>query len=251
MVLKEDILGPETPGLLDIVLMLGIAAVVICVGMRCKRVFARERSKDESPHMAADPELEMAQDYTNQDSTRKFEKAGSGVDPRRASAKGSSRTVRDRAPRRARAARFHQRLEDESDEIYDSPSSSSVTNSRHTSPARSSDLGSKRRTTRRKTVLPPRDHAEGQGETQEAPPPKNSEPRTTLQAPTHYDVLGISRDASDADVKRAFFRLSKIYHPDKNVGKEAEAEQIFIQVREAYEILSDVNLRKEYDIEIG
>ena len=60
-----------------------------------------------------------------------------------------------------------------------------------------------------------------------------------------YEVLGVSKDASDADIKRAYRKLSKQYHPD--INKEAGAEEIFKEIAEAYEILSDSQKRAAYD----
>ncbi|MSE09545.1 DnaJ domain-containing protein, partial [Lactobacillus salivarius] len=51
-----------------------------------------------------------------------------------------------------------------------------------------------------------------------------------------YDVLGVSKDASDQEIKRAYRKLSKKYHPDLN--HEPGAEEKFKEVNEAYEILS-------------
>ena len=61
----------------------------------------------------------------------------------------------------------------------------------------------------------------------------------------YYDTLGVSRDASEADVKRAYRKLAKQYHPDKNPGAEAEAR--FKEIGEAYAVLSDSEKRKLYD----
>ena len=55
-----------------------------------------------------------------------------------------------------------------------------------------------------------------------------------------YDTLGISRDASDADIKGAYRKLAMKYHPDRNQG-DAGAEQKFKDVSQAYEILKDPN----------
>lgn len=60
----------------------------------------------------------------------------------------------------------------------------------------------------------------------------------------YYEVLGVSKDASDEEIKRAFRKLAKMYHPDnKETGDEAK----FKEVGEAYAILSDPNKRKQYD----
>jgi curved DNA-binding protein len=61
----------------------------------------------------------------------------------------------------------------------------------------------------------------------------------------YYDILGISREASEADIKRAYRRLARKYHPD--VSKEAEAEKRFKEVGEAYEVLKDPEKRAAYD----
>jgi len=61
-----------------------------------------------------------------------------------------------------------------------------------------------------------------------------------------YVVLGLGPGASLADVKRAYRRLARRYHPDINPGDEAAAS-IFRRVAEAYEILSDPNRRRQYD----
>jgi molecular chaperone DnaJ len=60
-----------------------------------------------------------------------------------------------------------------------------------------------------------------------------------------YEVLGVSRDAPAAEVKRAFRRLAMEYHPDRN--KEPDAETRFKEVNAAYEVLSDPEKRSRYD----
>ena len=61
----------------------------------------------------------------------------------------------------------------------------------------------------------------------------------------YYEVLGVSRSAGDEEIKKAFRRLAKQYHPDAN--KEQGAEAHFIEINEAYEILSDPQKRAAYD----
>ena len=64
---------------------------------------------------------------------------------------------------------------------------------------------------------------------------------------THYMMLGVWPDADEADIRRAFHRLSKKWHPDKNPDSIAEAESVFKTVKLAYETLSDADKRRKYD----
>ena len=61
----------------------------------------------------------------------------------------------------------------------------------------------------------------------------------------YYEVLGISKGASDAEIKKAYRSLAKKYHTD--VNKEADAEAKFKEINEAYEVLSDPQKRQTYD----
>src|SRR5207245_11331227 len=61
----------------------------------------------------------------------------------------------------------------------------------------------------------------------------------------YYEVLGVSRSASDDELKKAFRRLAKQYHPDANNEQGAEAR--FIEINEADEVLSDPQKRAAYD----
>ena len=61
----------------------------------------------------------------------------------------------------------------------------------------------------------------------------------------YYEVLGVSKNATDEEIKRAFRVLAKKYHPD--VNKEAGADEKFKEIGEAYSILSDKNKRAQYD----
>ncbi len=62
----------------------------------------------------------------------------------------------------------------------------------------------------------------------------------------YYAILGVSRDASPEEIKRAYRELAKKYHPDKNRG-DPEAEERFKEINEAYAVLSDPKKRAEYD----
>ena len=67
--------------------------------------------------------------------------------------------------------------------------------------------------------------------------------------PSPYEILGLSPNASEKDVKSAYRKLAKQYHPDRNIGnKEAEAK--FKQIAGAYAVLSDPVKRRNYDIGI-
>ena len=62
----------------------------------------------------------------------------------------------------------------------------------------------------------------------------------------YYEVLGVDRNASQSDIKKAYRKLAKKYHPDTNPGdKEAEAK--FKEASEAYEVLSDSEKKAQYD----
>lgn len=61
----------------------------------------------------------------------------------------------------------------------------------------------------------------------------------------YYETLGVNKNASDAEIKSAFRKLAKQYHPD--ICKEENAEAKFKEVQEAYSVLSDENKRKQYD----
>ena len=62
----------------------------------------------------------------------------------------------------------------------------------------------------------------------------------------YYEVLGVARNASEADVKKAFKRLAMKHHPDRNPG-DARAEEQFKEAKAAYDVLSDPKKRSAYD----
>ena len=62
----------------------------------------------------------------------------------------------------------------------------------------------------------------------------------------YYEVLGVSKDADEATIKKAYRTLAKKYHPDMNPG-DKEAEKKFKEASEAYAVLSDAEKRRQYD----
>jgi len=62
----------------------------------------------------------------------------------------------------------------------------------------------------------------------------------------YYKVLGVSKNASAEDIKRAFRKLARRYHPDVNPG-DKKSEEKFKEINEAYEVLSDIAKRRKYD----
>ena len=62
----------------------------------------------------------------------------------------------------------------------------------------------------------------------------------------YYELLGVSRDASADEIKKAYRKQALKYHPDRNPG-DKEAEEHFKEVAEAYDVLSDPDKRSRYD----
>ena len=62
----------------------------------------------------------------------------------------------------------------------------------------------------------------------------------------YYEILGLERGASEEDIKKAYRRLAKKYHPDLNPG-DKEAEERFKEINEAYQVLSNPETRAQYD----
>lgn len=66
-----------------------------------------------------------------------------------------------------------------------------------------------------------------------------------MQYKDYYEILGVTRQSSDAEIKSAYRKLARKFHPDVNKSKEAEAK--FKDINEAYEVLSDKQKRQRYD----
>ena len=66
-----------------------------------------------------------------------------------------------------------------------------------------------------------------------------------MQYKDYYKILGVSRDAKTDDIRKAYRKLAKQYHPD--INKEAGAEEKYKEINEAYEVLKDTDKRQKYD----
>jgi len=69
----------------------------------------------------------------------------------------------------------------------------------------------------------------------------------TIKSKDYYKVLGVSRTASDDDIKKAYRKLAMQYHPDRNPGKEDWANEKFKEINEAYAVLGNQEKRSQYD----
>src|SRR5258708_23541497 len=62
----------------------------------------------------------------------------------------------------------------------------------------------------------------------------------------YYKVLGVGKNASDEEIKKAYRKLARQYHPDRNQG-DKQAEERFKEISQAHDVLSDAEKRKAYD----
>ena len=69
----------------------------------------------------------------------------------------------------------------------------------------------------------------------------------TEEKEDYYAILGIKKDATEAEIKKAYRKLALKWHPDKNPNNREEAEEKFKKINEAYSVLSDKNKRNQYD----
>jgi curved DNA-binding protein CbpA len=72
-----------------------------------------------------------------------------------------------------------------------------------------------------------------------------------MSAPSHYQRLGVSPDASAESLRQAFRLLSKRYHPDTTALPQPEAEAAFRELQGAYSVLSDPDERRRYDAQLA
>ncbi len=67
----------------------------------------------------------------------------------------------------------------------------------------------------------------------------------------HYELLGVAQDATEGEIKKAYYKMALKVHPDKHPGKEAEYREQFDAVKRAYDVLSDTQSRARYDMNLA
>lgn len=68
-----------------------------------------------------------------------------------------------------------------------------------------------------------------------------------MSTPDYYSLLGVTKNAGYAEIKSAYRKLAKQYHPDKIQNPTPDSQEKFAQIAEAYSVLSDLNRRRDYD----
>lgn len=71
--------------------------------------------------------------------------------------------------------------------------------------------------------------------------------QTPIRNEDLYGLLGVDPDATPSGIRKAYFRLAKVYHPDRQVVEDPEATEKFLAIQRAYEVLSDHEQREHYD----
>ena len=71
--------------------------------------------------------------------------------------------------------------------------------------------------------------------------------RPVLSKRDYYEVLGVSKSSTDSEIKQAYFKLAKQFHPDKNT-EDPRAKEKFVEIGNAYEVLSSKEKRQQYDL---
>ena len=75
--------------------------------------------------------------------------------------------------------------------------------------------------------------------------------RCRVQNMSYYDTLGLTPDATPSEIKKAYRHLAIKWHPDKNPNNATEAEEVFKNISQAYDTLSDPEKRTNYDYQHG
>src|SRR5262249_19507410 len=101
-------------------------------------------------------------------------------------------------------------------------------------------------TPRTAVLPPPRPCAKIEAHRGRDVPRSANDSRDATMPRNFYEVLGVERNASEADIKKAYRKLSRQYHPDRNPGDKG-AEAKFKEVQEAYDVLGDKAKRAQYD----
>lgn len=81
--------------------------------------------------------------------------------------------------------------------------------------------------------------------------PALEEIKKVIDKQNYYQRLGVSFNATQDDIKKAFRQLAKKYHPDRNIGNEEDAAYIMGRIVDAYDVLSNVESRKKYDQQLS